>query len=372
MLPASPDTFGNLKAVFPAVLQSLAARNNDFGLKAVRHAIVVMIDGLGYFNLKQHAGEAPFLASALTDQPILYSGFPSSTVASIASLASGVAPDEHGLFGYRIFDRDLERECNLLSGMDKYSILDYLKREPLSSENPITAVTRPEYLDSGFSRATMTGETVTASAMSERVSIASKVSDGQSGLTYLYIPELDQAAHAHGVGSLIWIELLREVDELIKQLTGSVSSDVGVLVVADHGVVNVEPENHILLDEVIRAEDLLAVGGDPRAAFVYLKDQAKAGQRLSELQGWLGSRGAALSLEQMFTSGLFGPALRDEPDLLPDCVVLPAAGYACYHVGFAKATSMRMIGQHGGLSATECALPFIRLGAYCSSSDFVP
>ena len=75
----------------------------------------------------------------------------------------------------------------------------------------------------------------------------------------------------------------------------------------------------------------------------------------------------------MFEEGLFSQLLREEEDLLPDLVLLPGLEYACYHQDFAKPASMRMIGQHGGLTAMECALPLVRLAGYSSSdSDLVP
>ncbi|MEN9714415.1 MAG: hypothetical protein RLZZ164_1079 [Actinomycetota bacterium] len=373
MLPASPDTFGNLKDVFPAVLASLAGQANVFDLKDVRHAVVVMIDGLGFYNLHDNKSHAPFLSRVLGRTPELFSGFPSSTVASITSLASGVAPAEHGLFGYRIFDRLLERDCNLLTGMDRFSILDYLRVEPLSSSHSITAITRPEYVDSGFSRATMTGPTLTATDVAERISLARDLAAKEAGASYLYIPELDQSAHAKGVNSPEWSDLLTEIDQLLAAMIGNLPSDVGLLVVADHGVVDVDTSRHLLLEQVLNGDDLLAVGGDPRATFIYLRDSAEATRAQLALSNWLGERASVLSTEELFEKGLFGAKLSEEPDLLPDLVVLAADGYACYHSDFAKPASLRMIGQHGGLSAAECALPLLRFGGYSSSdSDLVP
>ena len=332
-----------------------------------------MIDGLGFHNLLNSSERAPFLAANLTDAPELFSGFPSSTVASITSLATGLPPAQHGLFAYRIYDRALERDCNLLSGMDRYSILDYLRVEPLSSSHPITAVTKPEYVDSGFSRATMTGATKTASAIAERIELAIGSANEPGAITYLYIPELDQTAHANGVGSETWLSLLEEIDQQIRHLVRNLPSDVGVLVLADHGIVDVTTDHHIYLDETLQAEELLAVGGDPRSTFIYLKDPNQQMQVSARLSAWLGDRAKVMDLAEMFEAGLFGTDLREDPELLPDFVVLAADGYACYHRNFAKPASLRMIGQHGGLSQTECALPLIRLGGYSSSdSDLVP
>jgi hypothetical protein len=219
----------------------------------------------------------------------------------------------------------------------------------------------------------MTGPTLTATDVAERISLARDLAAKEAGASYLYIPELDQSAHAKGVNSPEWSDLLTEIDQLLAAMIGNLPSDVGLLVVADHGVVDVDTSRHLLLEQVLNGDDLLAVGGDPRATFIYLRDSAEATPAQFALSNWLGERASVLSTEELFEKGLFGAKLSEEPDLLPDLVVLAADGYACYHSDFAKPASLRMIGQHGGLSAAECALPLLRFGGYSSSdSDLVP
>ena len=198
MLPALPDTLGNIRQVFPAVLVSLRGEANALKLQPVRHAIVILVDGLGAQNLAARTALAPTLEKHHSSQ-MLTSVFPSSTVANLTSLATGLTPDEHGLFGYRIFDRDRGEEFNLLSGMDKYSILDYLKQEPLSASNPFNVVTLEAYRDSGFTRATMHGAShYFADDLQDRFRIAADLTAKDGQVTYLYVPELDQTAHAFG------------------------------------------------------------------------------------------------------------------------------------------------------------------------------
>ena len=147
MLPAIPPAFGNLKDVFRSAQKSVLGQENAFALPKVSSAIVVMVDGLGAKNLEASQRYAPFLSSA--SQSTIYSGFPSTTASSITTFATGVSNSEHGLFGYKIFDRSRQESVNLLSGIDKYSVLDYLKVEPISTEMlcQVHAVTLPEYAD---------------------------------------------------------------------------------------------------------------------------------------------------------------------------------------------------------------------------------
>lgn len=372
MLPAPADTFGNIRHVLPAAFASVRGQTNQFKLAPVSHAIVIMVDGLGFENLRQSKGVAKTLAAAMTDVPELFCGFPSSTVASIASLGTGKPPSEHGLFGYRIFDRTAEAEHNLLSGMDKYTILDYLTANPLSETNALNVVTLVDYVDSGFTRATMHGALhFSEPSMQSRFEKAADLSKTELGVTYLYVPELDQTAHAVGWTSETWRELLAELETNVLKLLSQVGSSVGVLLIADHGVIDVLPANHLHLDEVLATDELSSLGGDPRASYLYFADVTAVSDAMRRLSNWIDGRGEVFTFDEAVASGLFTEPLVAETELLPDLIVLPAEGFACYHRGISKPSSMRMVAQHGGLSFAETALPFLRLGAY-STSDFVP
>jgi hypothetical protein len=45
--------------------------------------------------------------------------------------------------------------------------------------------------------------------------------------------------------------------------------------------------------------------------------------------------------------------------MAPDLVLLPKSDRVIYHRGFAKARSLLMIGQHGGMTQAEWEVPLI-------------
>ena len=61
---------------------------------------MVLVDGLGWNLLRRAAREAPYLASLLGDARPITVGVPSTTVTSLASLGTGLAPGQHGMVGY--------------------------------------------------------------------------------------------------------------------------------------------------------------------------------------------------------------------------------------------------------------------------------
>jgi hypothetical protein len=75
--------------------------------------------------------------------------------------------------------------------------------------------------------------------------------------------------------------------------------------------------------------------------------------------------------DELLNAGYWQDSLLQDEDLLPDLIVLATAAVAIYHRKFAKANSLKMVGQHGALSNEEISIPLIRLAAY-SSSLLVP
>ncbi len=375
MLPANCGAFGNLKDVFLSAEQSMRAEKNVFDLNPVRSALVVMVDGLGYFNLKQNAAQAPFMWSAEQGYQA-FCGFPSTTVASITSFATGVPPGEHGLFGYRIFDRSLGEQVNLLSGLDKYQILNYLRAKSVSesTNKRVFAVTRREYAESGMTRATMpAAEHLFAETIEERFNRAKTfLTDTDAALGYLYIPELDQCAHRYGVASQEWKDLLSQLDVALMEFITSTASDVGVLVTADHGIIDIAEEDHIYLDEFTEVSDeLVDLAGDPRVPYLYLKSNSLAPQVKQFFESRFEDYFAVLSPEDLVAGGLWTKEMLADDDLLPDLVLISRRKVAVFHRRFSKSKSMEMIGHHGSLTPEETRVPLLRFSGY-SSSLLVP
>jgi len=89
----------SLAEVMPSLLAALGVGPAPvLPVEPARAAALLLVDGLGAELLRAHAADAPFLAS-LPDAGPLTVGFPSSTVVSLASLATGLPPGTHGMVG---------------------------------------------------------------------------------------------------------------------------------------------------------------------------------------------------------------------------------------------------------------------------------
>ena len=358
--------------MFVSALGAITGESNRLGFNRVTKAVVILVDGLGSENLRSTGGHAPFLNAGLRDSKSINTVFPSTTAAAITSFGVGAQPSKHGVFGYSVFDRTADQVRNLLSGWKEdfapkeFQTLPSITETALKHNVDCFTVGPGEYAGSGFTKLNMgAAKYLAARTFDERVDQTLNIVRGKArSLTYVYFPELDSIAHSSGAGSVDWLNKLEDLDAVIKAMATQLPSDVGLILTADHGIVDVPMENQIYLDE-LDIENLLAVTGDPRNSFLYFEPgvdiEAKQQSLAEQLQGSC----HVVTAQQLIEFGWLTNAIANA-DFLPDLFVIAKGATACYHRGFAKPQSLRMVGQHGGISTAELSVPLIKLGAFKS------
>src|ERR1700734_39224 len=87
---------------------------NTLGVTAPRRACILLVDGLGWEQLRDHPAAAPFLSELARSSRPLTAGFPSTTVTSLASPCTGLPPGQHAMFGYQVL---IPGPSRLLNGL---------------------------------------------------------------------------------------------------------------------------------------------------------------------------------------------------------------------------------------------------------------
>ncbi|HEX7835162.1 MAG TPA: alkaline phosphatase family protein, partial [Pseudolysinimonas sp.] len=251
MLPAAKSHRFSLADVLPNCLEALAGRSGRLGLPPVTHAIVVVADGLGRSALEAHRGHARTLASRLDLDPAISTAFPTTTASALATLTTGAAPGQHGMVGYRILDPDHDRVVSQLTGLDDLDPAHWQRMPTLfetSSAAGVRAVAigAPRHRESGFTAAVLRGaHYYGATLTAERFARAQhELQTPGPMLVYLYVSELDVEAHAHGLSSPRWVAALEALDAAVAALVAVLGPRQGLLVTADHGMVDVPPSAH--------------------------------------------------------------------------------------------------------------------------------
>ena len=376
MLPVPADTAPRLAGVLGSSMSAVQGFPNELGLPRASAVVVMLVDGLGASNLQARAGHARFLASRMAKRDVLRTVFPSTTAAAIATFATGRPPGEHGLVGYRVLDAAHDRLVNQLSGWDAGMSPETWQRLPTLFETmreagiPSYAIGAARYSDSDFTRAVLRGaEYRTAASVADRFAEADRIlATGEPAVVYLYVPELDQAAHAHGWESDNWLGQLETLDAELSAFERRMPRGAGLLVTADHGVVDVPAHRHVFIDD--RPELLVGVrhvGGEPRCVALYFEPGLAASARADLIDGWRaaeGHRSWVLSRDEAIAAGLYGEVADEVRDRIGDVIIAARAGIAYYDRREPNRQAEAMIGQHGSLSDEETRVPLIRGGVF--------
>lgn len=356
--------------MFSSSLLAVQRKTNPLGLRSAKRVVCVLVDGLGVENVMQRSGHAPWLTAQLNAGTTTHAGFPSTTSANIASFATGLTPGEHGLVGHQVFDRHFDEKINLLTGWNERTDPAIWQPHPTISEQAfelgITAnvIGHEEYRHTGYTKATMRkAEYIAAESMADRFEAASRVlqSSGES-ITYLYIPELDKFGHRNGWQSPGWANLLEELDGLLARFASKLPKDCGLIVTADHGMIDSSVDQRLLIDEQVDKGGLLEwFGGDTRVAYLYLKDPAAAESMQRQLESQSALYQAVLTNDAI-AANWFGPVGEMAAQRLPELMLLARSNFTLFHSVYSKKRSIEMTAHHGGLSSNELRVPLIRVG----------
>jgi hypothetical protein len=366
-LPAGRAHRFRLADVLPGCLDALGGRSTGLGLAPVDHALVVLVDGLGLAALTARGGHARTLASRLARDAPISSVFPTTTASALASFATGTDPGRHGVVGYTALGPD-GTVVNHLSGWDDGGLPRGWQRMPTCFERATAAGLRavaigPErYRGSGFTDAVLHGaEYLGGRSIADRFARAREVLAGPSALGYLYIPELDTAAHARGWESDTWVAALEELDAALATFLAGVGPRDGVLVTADHGVVDVPHERQIVVGDAA-LDGVAAVAGEPRCLQLHLAPGADADEVAARWREREGRRAWVATRAEAVAAGWFGEV---DPEVVPRIgdVLVAARDRVAYYID-PEDRGRRMIGQHGSLSADELAIPLLRFARW--------
>ncbi len=353
--------------------------------------VLFLTDGLGYLWLKQAMAdddEIAALASDLSDGrgPLpLTSIAPSTTVAALTTLWTGVNPAAHGMLGTRLYLREFAMLSNMLgykplNGSHPDGVFATWGHAPetfvpvpglgerLAGAGIPTHLLLPKNLmGSGLSKILHRGIQyrhvhVGYSDLWLRLEDVLRATVGQHVYVSVYWPAVDTVAHAYGAyNRYTHNEIKYQLARLRQTLDQPAVRDgrTLVMILADHGHSDVPREINLAQDEPARPIfDALRAGygGENRLPFLYLRAEAAAAvvetleRHYADNLTWVES-GPALA------AGLFGTEAPYAETLhrLGDLVLIPRLGWQVSD-NFARLDFLSM---HGGLSDQEMLVPLL-------------
>jgi hypothetical protein len=365
VLPAAVERLGiELPAAGP-VGADWSEPGDERAAETPRGIVVLLVDGLGVANLAARAGHAPFLNAGRRGE--LVTGFPSTTVAALASLGTGLPPGRTGLAGYSLRDPATGRRANLIKWdtptpptawqphATVFERLDAIGR-------PAAFVGEGRFADSAMTRSSLRGARFypadpKPASIVEATRNAARAGDG---LVYVYWGQLDKAGHAVGWESSQWAAALEALDQAVRRIVAELPRAWELWLTADHGMVDVTgaPVWDVAGDPIL-AEGVGLVAGEARAVHLYAEDPAAVAARW---RGRLGEHAWVLTKAEAIAAGLFGEVEERVEPYLGD-VIVALAGRATVLDSRMPGGAAKMVGHHGSLTAAEMTVPLIRWSA---------
>jgi len=329
-----------------------------------RRILLLVLDGLGWLQLRDRAGVAPTLAG-LGGGPITTVA-PSTTAAALTSLSTGLPPGEHGVVGYRIAvgGSGGPSHGEVLNAL-RWSTGDGDARrrhdprlfqpcEIFGSQRP-PVVTRAEFAESGFTAAHLSDTRLFGYA--DRTGLLDQVLGAfarKEPFVYAYWDDIDRIAHEFGLAER-YNDELAACDLMVAELLHRLPAGTAVVVTADHGQVHVGERLVDLPAEVTGLVD--GQSGEARFRWLHARpgaasDLLAAAHQAFDHMGWV------RSVDEVVSDGWLGDRVTSAArGRLGDVAV--AARDPVAFVDPAEASSVELIGRHGSLTADEMLVPAV-------------
>lgn len=399
---------GSLADVLPSALAVLGVDHADrLGLTGqlagVRRIAVLLVDGLGWYQLPVAAPYAPTLTdlAGRFGQP-LTCGFPSTTPTSLVSLGTGAAPGAHGVLGFRVRVPGTDRVLTHIdwpgSPTDGPSFPGGGPGSPVGGDRPgaswsptgestgdpdprrwqplptqlrraeaagvaVTVVSRPELANTGLSLAAYGAAgvhrgAVDVDALATEMLAALTAGNGPT-LVYGYHPEVDRHGHHSGIGSTDWQTAVGGVDALLARLVDGLPPDAALLVTADHGQLNVPAQGRYDLDTDPRLRaGVRVVAGEARVRYLHtlhgaVDDVIATWSEILGEQAWVATRAEAVA------AGWFGPVPEAHLERIGDVVVACLGPTVVLASKTHHPIEATLVAYHGSCTATEMTIPLL-------------
>ena len=338
------------------------------------HLVFVLLDGLG-MNLLRRIPASSFLARHLKRE--LISTCPSTTACALTSVATGEYASRHGITGWFTYLPMLGISIATLPFIERITGLPLAQRgirpEDVVPVGPLAphmtheamhcvpaALSNTTY--NLFTRGGTTGCGYTS--IREAVNqVVARVREAQRPTyTHLYLPEVDTACHRFGVEHPEVMALVSSIDTEMERLALGLEGKARIVVSADHGLLDVPPENQTLLMAGDPLLELLAVppSGDARMPIFHVRDGK--GQAFAEsFNERFGGRIILVNIDEAERLELFGPGPLSPVarQRFGDYIGFPCAPVSVAYHPLNKPPAHLYRSIHAGLSSEEMQVPLV-------------
>jgi len=352
--------------------------------KDIKEVVVFLADGLGYNELLSEMKQQNLRLSSFKDDiKPLTSVCPSTTTTALASLATGLTPQEHSILGYKLFLKEFGLISNMLSfapilgyvdfvglGIDPYKFLgvDSVYRHMKMNGIETNVIMPKTYKESAFTQmiykhANLIGFPSYSKTFSKAAKIVKKRKNEKKRFTYIYSDIFDSQAHIHGVKTEETADIVKNIDRgLFHDFLDKIKKpDTLFIMTSDHGFVNIEPSENFFFHEHEDLMDMLTIppSGEQRFSYLFVKNG-----RLDDVKDYvkknLQKEAFAIESEKAIKMGLLGlnKPRKETLDRIGDLILIPKNHNSFTYAYTIEDILFKLKANHGGLTEDEMLVPF--------------
>lgn len=369
---------GSLVNLIASIAEACGGRGRHAPLKALsaselaeaRNVVLLLVDGLGdnYLTRRGAGGEL-----ARRRRASITSVFPSTTASAITTTYTGCTPLEHGITGWFTYFGEVgyvagplpfrTRGDNLPLSDKGLSPLRAFPAAPLfeSLKTRSIVVTYRQIVDSAYNVRHCAGaERRACETLEELVAqVEAAVKSGpERKFVYAYWPEYDTISHRHGSQGAEAFEQFQKIDAAFGRLLARLAGTDSVVVAsADHGFIDVPPEQSLELPAFLASQLRFPLCGERRVVYCHVHE---AKRFMAEARDWLGERAEVRPSGELADEGWFGPGLAHPrfAERIGDVALVMRGSYTVKDWLAGEPRHLH-IGNHGGTSEDEMRIPLI-------------
>lgn len=324
-------------------------------LQDKKHIMLILLDGMG-MNILNNINENTLLRKHV--KTAITSVYPPTTVAATTSVLSGLTPYEHGHVGWTQYNRfedchtvvflnkDFYDESHSLKSHFKDTYLAYETiLEKIKKTNPDLSVRKlfPDFEINGYKSFDL--------MVDELIDISKK----EPSFTYAYWTEPDYTIHDEGVFNDKVKAMLTYLNNQVERLYDSVTKDTLIIVIADHGLVDVEGialYDHPILNLLDKKPSV-----EPRSTAFFVK-KGEETRFETEFKRAFDNQFVLMTKQEMYDSGILGSGEKHPllDDFIGDYMALSDDKYM-----FNIKESSTFKAHHAGIHPDEMWVPLIIL-----------
>lgn len=342
-------------------IENSASNNNENKPDKI---VLILADALGAINLKNAQNYAPFLRKMRAK--IISTCIPSTTTSAITTLTTSSMPSETNMLGWSIIDPKNKKLVKLLSFENCHLKPDIFQPTQtwfeILSDNMIESffVGMSKFENSGFTSASFKASTfVSVNSHSEITDKIIFLNRKNAKFIYSHWAKIDQLGHRQGSENYFWDLEIESFDRFISELYSRLASKTLLIVVADHGMVNVDEENKIYLNDFKYYDCIENVAGEPRSLHVHLKNTLRIEEKekiLKHLELFLDDKAYVVTAKKpcICNKNIFE---NKAWEILGDCVIFAKKNYVIYDKKRHMPQMRAMKGVHGSITDEEMLIP---------------